>query len=148
MIFLETFVFKSTSHPKSASPTLTAMSDFFPKNKMSCMYVCMSYIWGEGAMTFTCSAGKYHSLPYRPLLFCFTIIMFRNHNFPDSITEGSTVGTSKFSLVLILLIIISSVQNSACEVDCTDHYYIAFFHNALPALIQIQIHNTGSEQFH
>ena len=62
---------------------------------------------------------------------CFTIIVF-----PESITGGSTVGTSKFSLVLILLIIISSVQNYACEVDCTDHYHIAFEQNTMPVLVR------------
>ena len=49
--------------------------------------------------------------------------------------EGSIVRTLKFSLVWILLMIIGSAQNHASIDDCTVHYYIAFEHNALPALI-------------
>ena len=38
LIFLETFVFKLTSHPKSASAIVTAKPDFFLENNMSCIW--------------------------------------------------------------------------------------------------------------
>ena len=129
MIFLETFVFKLTSHPKSASMTFTAMSDFFPKKIKFhiCMYVM--YLGGGGGKE--PSAGKYCSQLYWPLLFVFyhycvsRINYWRIHCWNFKIQPG-----------LILLIIISSVQNYACEVDCTDHYHIAFEQNAMPALVR------------
>ena len=87
-------------------------------------------------MTFTCSVGKYRSQLFRPLLFCVLPLLC----FVSTISRPNYwrihCWNFKIQPGLILLIIISSVQNYACEVDCTDHYHIAFEQNAMPVLVR------------
>ena len=89
MIFLETFVFKLTSHPKSAFATVTATPDFFPKKKYV-MYLVLRthdiYLFCRKVMLPTLSAT---------FILCFTIIVFQKYNSRIQLLEDLLIELQK-----------------------------------------------------